>query len=36
MLKNPTLAAHHVQEALAIDNNSTEALKIYAQARTKP
>jgi len=28
-LKNPTLAAHHVQEALAIDPKSSEALKLY-------
>ena len=32
-LKNPTLAAHHVQQALAIDPNSSEALKLYAQLK---
>ena len=32
-LKNPTLAAHHVQQALAIDPNSPEALKLYAQLK---
>ena len=32
-LKNPTLAAHHVQEALNIDPNNAEALKLYAQLK---
>ena len=32
-LKAPTLAAHHVQMALAIDPDSGEALKLYAQLK---
>jgi tetratricopeptide (TPR) repeat protein len=32
-LKNPTLAAHHVQIALEIDPDNAEALKLYIQLK---
>lgn len=32
-LKSPTLASHHVHEALAIDPSSPEALNLYAQLK---